>query len=264
MKKIKNDMKVIGKRGQIAMWAIIAIALAASIMLFLLVNRKPIIEIQSITSPESFIEECSRQSVIKNTEIILSQGGLLEPKNYKLYKKTKIEYLCDQTADFKNCVNQHPGLIEEITSQLQREIHKKTDECFLMFKEESERNKANVELGEQKTEISLGKNRVFIKITRLITITKEDKRTFENFNYEIINPIYDLSRVALEITNQEAQYCSFDSLGYNIYEPRFSIKKKLFSDGTSIYTINDKKYQKTMSIAIRSCVIPPGTILPEG
>jgi len=255
------------KRGQIALWVVLAIILAASILLYAIVAKsKRLIDGRvSIDSPESYIEECARQEAVKNADMMLKQGGFLNPGNFKEFKKIKIEYLCDQTSSYKPCVQQHPGLISDIESQLYEKINKRADECFTAFKREVEKNGGKAEIGSQEVKVSLGTGKIFVDIGRKISIIKGNSRAeYEKFNYDFIHPIFDLSTVAMEIANQEAVYCHFDPLGYTVYENQFKIRKELFSDYTIIYTINDKKTNKTMSIAIRSCAIPPGMILPEG
>ena len=61
---------------------------------------------------------------VKNADMMLKQGGFLNPGNFKEFKKIKIEYLCDQTSSYKPCVQQHPGLISDIESQLYEKINK--------------------------------------------------------------------------------------------------------------------------------------------
>jgi len=96
-------------------------------------------------------------------------------------------------------------------------------------------------------------------IGRKITLAKnEQSQTFNEYNIEVMNPLYDLSKVAIEIASQEAKYCYFEYVGYMILYPRFSIEKFAFSDSTKIYTIKDKYTNKEMNIAIRGCAIPPG------
>ena len=80
----------------------------------------------------------------------------------------------------------------------------------------------------------------------------------DGFDVQIISPLYDLVNVAVEIANQEAKYCYFEYVGYQVLYPNFDIRKFAFSEGTKIYTIKDKYSDKEMNIAIRSCAIPPG------
>ena len=62
----------------------------------------------------------------------------------------------------------------------------------------------------------------------------------------------------MEISNQEAKYCYFEYVGYMLLYPKMDIEKFAMSDSTKIYTLKDKKSDKEMNIAIRSCAIPPG------
>jgi len=256
--------KKMNRKGQIALWVVIAIMLVVSIILFALVNRQktPKSEELSIESPDSYILECVREEAVKDADMMIKQGGFLEPNNYKEYQNAKIEYLCDQTSNYKPCVQQHPALFKEIENQLREKLNSKIDECFQLFRSASESESADVELGSQSINVSISSGNIYVDIQRQVSITRGDStRTYDRFSFSISHPIYDLSRVAMEIASQEAVYCHFDPAGYEVFEEQFSIRTYLFSDYTTIYIIKDNKSAKSMSIAIRSCAIPPGAII---
>ena len=81
---------------------------------------------------------------------------------------------------------------------------------------------------------------------------------FDSFTTGLSNPLYDLAYVANEIASQEAKFCYFEYVGYNILYNKFDIRKHTLSDSTKIYNIKDKQTGKEMNIAIRGCAIPAG------
>jgi len=133
------------------------------------------------------------------------------------------------------------------------------EQCFSNLKNEMEKRNYDVELGMMDIDVSFGPDRVFLDLIRKIKLTKNDEvQSFDNLKIEIISPLYNLGLVAIEIASQEAKYCYFEYVGYMILYPRFSIDKFAMSDSTKIYSIKDKKTEKELNIAIRSCAIPPG------
>jgi hypothetical protein len=248
------------KRGQVAIWVILAIILAAVILLFFLIQRKPIGGAAVEFDIEPYIEKCTTESVNEAIDIMLPQGGFLEPQNYRLFNKTKVAYLCENPGFFKPCTNNHPMLINEMREELRGYITPRVESCFESMKKEAENRNWEVELGEMNLSVAMAPGRVFVNIAREAKVTKnEGTITFEKFDVKIINPAYDLANIAIEIANNEAKYCNFQYLGYMILYPRWDIKLNTFTSVPGkIYTIEDKNSGKKMNIAIRSCAIPTG------
>ncbi len=253
MTKIKN------KRGQIAIWVIVALIIVAIIIFILFVSRQKPESIDSISDPKKLIRECTKEGIQEAIDIMLPQGGFVEPENYKTYKNIKIAYLCENIGYFKTCINQHPLLIEEMEKEIDEYAKPKIEACFADLEREREKRGEEIQLGAMKTNISLASNKVYYNIQREVTISKNsEKRSYDDFNIEIESPAYDLANVASDIVNQEAKYCYFEYVGYMLLYPKLDISKFTLSDSTKIYTIKDKETDKEMNIAIRGCAIPPG------
>ena len=256
MRKIN---KIYDKKGQIAIFVIIAIVIVAILVIFFMINRKPILPNQEEFNLQSSIEKCTRDSSEEALDIMIPQGGFIEPENYKTYKNIKTTYLCQNTGYFKPCISQHPMLINEEINEVENYITPLIEQCFLTVKTELEKRNYAVTLEPMKLNVSFGTNKVLVSINRKISLTKNEQTSrFDEFNIAITNPIYDLSKVAIEIASQEAKFCYFEYVGYMILYPKFSIEKFAFSDATKIYSIRDKNSNKEMNIATRSCAIPPG------
>lgn len=248
------------KKGQLTIYIIVAILIiAAVVLIFIAIRRPATISITPESDPKSFINKCVKDSINEAVDKMLPQGGFLSPRNFKLYKNVKIEYLCENIGNYLPCINQHPMLLNEIKSEIEGHITPLIDDCFKQLKTELEKRQNTVELGQMTLDVSLGPNRIKTDIKRKISISSNgETQNFQSFNSEIISPIYDLALVSMEIANQEAKYCYFEYLGYMVLYPRFSIEKTSMSDSTKIYTIIDTYSNKEMNIATRSCAIPPG------
>jgi hypothetical protein len=86
----------------------------------------------------------------------------------------------------------------------------------------------------------------------------ESSKTINEFKSVIINPAYDLSKIAIEIASQESKYCNFEILGFMLLYPQYSIDKFRTHDSNSVYTIREIASNKEFIFAIRSCPMPGG------
>lgn len=252
---------IFNKRGQMTIWIIVAIAIIVFIILLFIFQRKvngPVIE-KVEEDPRGFISNCVKKYIQESIDIMLPQGGFVKPEHTRMYKGVNVSYLCYNSGNYNPCINEHPILLNEIKEEIKNYISPKVDECFKDYKRENEKRNARVDLGEMNLNVDLGEDRVFVDIDKKVVISKQDiSSSFDRFKIEIISPIYNLARVAIEIASQEAKYCYFEYGGYMILYPEFKISRDVLSDSTEIYTLQDKKSEKEMNIAIRSCAIPPG------
>ena len=211
---------------------------------------------------QSYIEQCARQSVIEVTDIIIPQAGLLNLRNSIMFNNTKVEYICDYIGYFEPCINQHPALMQEIKRDISSYVTPKLDECFKNMKMEFEKKQAQVNFDDSSPpliKIGLGKDRIFINVEKKTTIEKlGESNSFDELNFEVSSPLYNLASIAMEIADQEAKYCYFENVGYSIVYPRYNIGLFRMSESTKIYTIRDTNSGKSMNIAIRGCAIPQG------
>lgn len=250
------------KIGQVMVWVIVAIGLVASIvLLFLLRDKilKPGLEERAEDDPKIFIEDCVKESVNEGVDIMIPQGGFVNPKHSIMYNDIKIEYLCHSVNYYEKCVTQHPVYLQEIEKEIKDYIEPRLDKCFNNYEFEMEKRKNDILISPMKLDVELGNGKVYVKIDRKVIITKNDEsREIKDFNFEIKSPIYDLANAALEITANEVLKCDFDNVNYMMNFPRFKIKRFIMSDSTKIYNIVDLDSGKELNIAIRGCASSPG------
>ena len=89
--------ETINKKGQLAIWVIIAIFLVASIVLFFFIERRVSVPAEvgaGEVNPKQFIDKCVRKHANEAVDIMLPQGGFIKPEHAKLYKNINVSYLC--------------------------------------------------------------------------------------------------------------------------------------------------------------------------
>jgi len=252
-----------GKKGQVAVFVIIALVIVFAILFFFFIRRPVSIEIEEEFSVDSFVKTCIDDAVQQALAIMLPQGGYIEPDNYKLYRDNKVEYLCYTNQYYKPCVNQEPLYLNHIENEISRFITPKINECFFQLEQELRRRKYSFEQETGGTEIKLEEGRIIVDVDRGVTYSKDSVQTIDSFSFKFATRVYDLVKVAREIANQEAQFCTFNVASYTTTYPDFSIEEKNIGfreTSSSVYIIKDKRTQEELFIAIRSCEIPPGLL----
>ena len=229
------------RRGQVAVFVIIALVVVGSIVIFFLIRRNIVGFGGEVSDPEQYFRQCIEPSTNEAVDKILPQGGFLDPGSFKMYNDAKITYLCKTDGFYVPCINIHPMLISEISQEIKSYISPSIEGCFESLKKEFEKKQMGVEVAKD------------MKVTEKGTI-----RTFEKFNSEIRSPIYNLASVAINIADNERKYCNFEYVGYMGIDRSVDIKKFTMSDSTKIYTIKDIDSGKIMNIAIRGCALPAG------
>ncbi len=255
IKRIKN------KRAQVTIFVILALALIVSIAIIFVLNKPKAPIIINEKNPQTYIESCIKDSIEESLEILSEQGGDIFPGNSVMYQDKNVSYLCYANRYYTPCINQRPHLISHIEKEIKEYIFPIINNCFDNLKSELE-GKYEIEIqnsNEMQVNINLRPNHILGEVNRKIIIKNEkSSREFKKFKVDLIHPIYDLAKIALEITNQEAQYCNFEILGFMLFYPEYNINKFRTGDSNMIYTITERISNKKFMFAVRGCVLPPG------
>lgn len=257
------------KRGQTTIFIIMGIILVGLILLFFLF-RTSIIEKSPISftgekDSNSFLENCMKESVEKSIEILLDSGGYIS-NNLSLSFKTEdqkeyfnISYLCYNTNNYKPCINQEPVLMEHLKQEIYNFNSEKLSQCLQELQKDLEDSGYLVNINYRDFEIKLAPKKVQFLIDAKLEIEKAgEKRTEENFGFEIDSSLYETAKVVQEIVSQEARFCYFDLGGYMKVYPEFKIEKIETSDLSTIYFVTNKQTEEEFKFAVRSCAIPGG------
>lgn len=251
--------KIRDKKGQVAIWAIIALVIIGSVITFFLFEKTPIIKSAKSFDPKEYLDNCIRKSIEESVDVMLLRGGFVNNPLNVMFNNINVSYICYNKGNYVPCINQHPMLLNEMAYEIRKQITPKIGGCISSLRDEVIRKGGSIETGNFELGISLAPERIFAELTGKIVIAFSGQvSSFESFKIEVLNPIYDLGHVAMEIASQEAKYCYFSYDGYMILYPRFDIRKNVLSDSNKVYSIKDKKSSKTMNIGIRGCAIPAG------
>jgi len=249
------------KKGQVTIFVIVGILLVAGVVLFFALFKTGQIDIlgDQEFNPESFVDKCIRDSSREKIDIMVSQGGFINPTDYKVYNDINVAYLCKNVNYYEPCINQYPLYISRLQEELEQETREDVESCFLILEDELKKRNYGFEGGDFSIDVILKPERVELIVYRDMKLTKNGvPREINSFSSVIKSPLYDLGFVANEIVRQEAKYCYFEYVGFMLLYNDFDIKKYVMSDSTKIYTILHKSSGEEMNIAVRGCAIPPG------
>ena len=247
----------INRRGQVTLFVIIAIVIVLAIMVVFFLGRYYSQKPEDL-NPEAFIDKCARDAVSLSANKIFNNGGLANPELTIMYQDEKYNYLCYQKNYYWTCVNQLPALKQVIEKEIRNDTIQKIRQCFQTLKEDIESKGFSISEGELNYSIELVQKKILIKINKKFEISKEQSiQRFTKFDTQLLSPMYELSMVAREISNQESQYCNFEYNGFVLLYPGYEIKRISYDD-SRIYKVKDRVSGKEFKFAVRSCAFPPG------
>ena len=246
------------KNAQVTIFIILGLILVVIIAILFLLIRGPDVVISDEENPQAFIDTCTREAVEEAVEILMLQGGDLIPKGSVMYEGQELVFLCYNSKYYESCVNQRPLLIEYMQDEITEYVRPRINNCFQTLNTQLE-SRYDVSMGDMELSTKLETEQISININRDFTVVRGDNvREFDNFKINLVHPLYDLAKIAMEISNQEAHYCNFDTLGFMIIYPRYDIIKFRMGDSNTVYTITDLNTNQEFKFAIRSCALPAG------
>lgn len=247
------------KHSQVTIFIIMALIIVVSIILIFIFLRKPTVSISPSTDPQAYIEKCIKDATKEAIDILSEHGGDINPEGCTMYKGKNITYLCYNANLYLPCINQRPLLIEHIEKEIKDYTEPEINSCFASLKDELQKRNYAVSMESMNLSVELETRRVVSTVNRKFSMTKnEEVQKFDKFKAQVSHPIYDLAKIAMEISNQEAEYCNFDVLGYMATYPQYDLGKFRPGDSDIIYVVKDVPTDQKFKFAIRSCALPPG------
>lgn len=259
---LKYNLFEKSRKSQITIFVILALIIVIAVLIIFAFRNppKPVPIVQK--NPHAYIEACTRQAVEEALTILMPQGGDINPKGTIRYNGTDIVYHCYINEYYKKCYNQRPLLIEHIEKEITNYIQPKVANCFLGLQNNLKGQYDEIKSGDMKITTRLFPKHVVVDIDKDFKMVKggevSELYKFNKFRMDMINPIYDLAHISMEISNQEAKYCNFDSLGFMILYPDYNIDSKITGDSDTIYKVKERSTNQEFTFAVRSCKMPPG------
>ncbi len=243
----------LNSKAQVTIFIIIGVVIVGSILAVFLLRNNLEIEAPTKAGPQQFIRSCIEDSIEDSISKILDGGGKISPEQTIQYKDENYHYLCYQADPYLGCYNLNPLLEKSIEEEIETDTKELVQECFELLKEDFSDKGYFVKEGKTEYSIDLLPGIVEINLKKKIDISRENTaQSFENFNNQIISPLYELVGITRKIVNDESEYCSFDYVQYMSLYPERSIRKISYID-SKIYYVLDRDSGEEFRFAIRGC-----------
>ena len=253
-------MFVMQKRGQIALYVIIAIIIVAAILVIFLVPNLRTNITGGEFSPVSYLKGCIGPEVNSNIELLAKQGGYINPEGFILHEGTKIKYLCYTAKDYETCVVQQPMIKNHFEKELNSILEARANNCARNLKVEYEKRGYSVSSSSVESQVSIIPSKIRIDFLTPMTITKESTSTYKGFEVEIPSEMYELLLTAQSIIDYESTYGDSETTIYMNYYHDLKVEKLKQTDGSTIYILTDRNTNNKFQFASRSIAWPPGII----
>ncbi len=258
MRKGYKEMYALGameKRGQVAIFVIIALVIVSVLLLLVVYPR-----IQTLTSevnPSDYMQDCLDPELTNVLPLLTSQGGYYTPTHYTLYKDQKIQYLCYTAENYQPCIIQQPLLVRHVQQEITSQLQPKAQQCIAALKQQYEREGYTVNLGSTQMNVSIIPGKIIVAFESPITVTKAGTQTFRTFVVSKPTELYDLLLTATSILQFESTLGDSETSLYLQFYPNLKIEK-LKREADTIYTLTNVITDDTFTFATRSLVWPSG------
>lgn len=256
----KRGELIENKSGQVTIFVIIAVVIVGAVLLYFFVLPGSGVGVSSFSAenPQGFIQNCLSDDVGDVVETVSLQGGSLDPEHYFTYNEIPIEYLCYTNEDLKPCVVQQPLLKQHIESEIEGAITDDVQGCFDSLKSSYEGEGYSVTVNTGLTQVELLPNRVEVSMNYILTASKSETMTFDQFVFNLDNNLYELVSIANSIIEFETTLGDADPRVYGRIDPNIIVDKNLRDDGTKIYRIEEVSSGDVFQLASRSLAFPIG------
>lgn len=261
---IIKSMRLKEKRGQIAIYVILAVVILGLIVLFyFLMNNKEEINYDNPSdekfSPRAYLDRCILEDFEKDLQILQKQGGYKNPEGYKMYLGDKVKYLCYTSENYKTCTVQQPFIKTHFEKELLLILQPKLEECLMNLKTRYEEEGYQVSMKKGNYSVEINPSSIDLKFNSLISVIKgEQTMTFQSFEISRPSKLYELLFTSETLVEFESVYGDSETTVFMRYYPDLSIEKISLDDGTNIYKVSDVTTQETFVFASRSLVWPAG------
>ncbi len=244
------------KRGQVTIFIIIAmVIIALGFLAYAFYPKvKSTLSLQE-KNPQGYIQECIQKDLQDTLTLISSQGGSVNPTNFILYNKSKVEYLCYTNENLaKLCVVQRPVLQTHIKSELKSVLENKINTCFESLKKNYETKGYVVTWEKGNRTVELLPKKTLLRLTDKVVLTKENSQVYNEFVVMINNNLYELTAIADSIVAWESEYGDADPIVYMTYYPDLKVEKMVTSDG-KVYILTNRDTKEIFQFSVRGFVL---------
>jgi len=247
------------KRGQVAVYVIIALVIVIAVAAIFLYSRiKPTAVEDVAASPEKYMESCLKPLIVDEIKARALHGGDIDPEAFILYKNQKIKYLCYTSDNYKTCVVQEPLIKERMEEKVSGSMQSEAEKCVVLLAQALENQGYSVSKTNTKADVMINPDKISVVVNSPMTVTKENSRNYQSFKFDIPSKYYEVLYIASSIVDYEATFGDSETTDYLRFYPDISIEKNQIDNSVTIYKITNFETNESFSFASRSLPWPPG------
>jgi hypothetical protein len=240
------------KRGQVAIFIIVAIMIVSVLLVFFLwVKPTYISDGVGIKGFEGCVQDALENGIAE----LEGKAGFIEADFTYSYNGEELTYLCYTNSFYETCIVQVPFLKNTFDENLEVLIRPDVDACYDAGLSSLKEQGYDVESGEviYNVEIEPGAVRLEIEAP-----TSVGSINLARFNVEANAPVYDMVMISTSILQFESKYGDADVSSMMLYYPDYYIQKEKRGEGTTVYILEHKMFGNKFKFASRSLVFPAG------
>ena len=251
---------MMNKKGQVTIFVIVGIVLVVAVFLVFYflgdkLKRDTDVEVvfdeSSLEPLQDYVKDCVKEHGQQSIDLVLKQGGKINPGLSYFYNENKVNYLC-YTDSFDSCQNKHPFVDSLIENEIKNYLIDKIPGCIDLNKIRDEGY--NVQEGRFDLNVEVGEYNLIVDINYPITITKgETTITESRFSESFDVPLGKFAEVAEDVVDEEILFGTFFNQIYEAQHPEVTVIP--FSVGnTKVYRIKERGYTQEFVFAVKGWV----------
>lgn len=246
------------KRGQVALFVIIAVVIVAIILFFFLAPVKNPFQPTPIQSPNAFLRSCLEQELTPLVTTLASHGGVANPTASLKYQGEDVFYLCYTAEYYKTCVVQEPFIKERFEQEISKAFAPKVATCLSQLQQSYEQKGYTITIANRGSQVLFSPGKMGVTLFTPMTITKDSTQTFKDISFSLDSEYYDLLLTATSIVAFESAYGDAETTLYVQYYPNLKIGKTKLTDGSKVYKLTNVVTNEQFTFASRSLSWPAG------
>ena len=247
------------KRGQVAIFVIVAIVIVAAVVIIVLMfpNVRETITGEEL-SPVSYLRDCVEPVIKENVERLGKNAGYSNGEGYAMYRGEKYKYLCYTAQYYETCKIQQPLIKQNFENELKNIVEPRANECLNSLEDAYESRGYDISSSRAESTVSILPGKIRVRFDTPMTVTKESTRTFNGFDVDVNSEMHELIFIAHSIIDYESSLGDSETTTYLQYYPNLKIEKIRLGDGTNIYVLSNVVTNEEFKFASRSLAWPPG------
>ncbi|MEI6850060.1 MAG: hypothetical protein WCK29_03400, partial [archaeon] len=236
----KLDMS---KKGQVAIFVIVAIVIVGIILILFLYPKSPLATPSGEFNPNTYLKSCVEKDLQSNIKTLSANAGYANvngtDKGTVMYQSENIKFLCYTPDFYQTCLVQQPLIKENFEKELSNIFNAKATQCLQSLKTEFQRRGYDVTMKGVNASVSFNPGDILVSYATPMTVTKAGSvRTYNGFDVSLRSNMYDLIMISTSIIDFESSLGDSETTAYMEYYPNLKIEKVKLSDGTKIYTVS--------------------------